>query len=150
MVKRCAWGIFNCDSRYKENKCIKDVTWWPIIKQKTRLRENLQWVKACNRKHFTVKKVDKHAVACGKHFLEGRHTATYPVLLIVGSPSKTQSKPTRRIPLRKTATQLHRIIQSLLRVQMQILKAYPVPQHLILQNTLTLRTMIPMQMKVRK
>ena len=108
MVKRCAWGTCNSDSRYKDKEYMKDVTFWPIPKPKTRLRETLQWVKACNRKHFTVKNVDKHAYVCSKHFPEGRPTANYPFPLTAGSsPSQTQSKPTRKIPVRKIATQLH-------------------------------------------
>nr|XP_022324443.1 uncharacterized protein LOC111125196 [Crassostrea virginica]XP_022324444.1 uncharacterized protein LOC111125196 [Crassostrea virginica] len=107
MVKRCAWGTCNSDSRYKDKEYMKDVTFWPIPKPKTRLRETLQWFKACNRKHFTVKNVDKHAYVCIKHFREGCPTANYPIPLTAGSPSQTQSKPTRKISVRKIATQLH-------------------------------------------
>ena len=95
MVKRCAWGTCKSDSRYKDKEYMKDVIFWPIRKPKTPLRETLQWVKACNRKHFTVKNVDKHAYVCIKHFPEGRPTANYiyPIPLTDGSP-QTQSKPT--------------------------------------------------------
>ncbi|XP_078319402.1 uncharacterized protein LOC144620957 [Crassostrea virginica] len=108
MVKRCEWGTCNSDSKHKDKEYMKDVTFWPIPKPKTRLRETLQWVKACNRKHLTVKNIDKHAYVCSKHFPEGRPTANYPIPLTAGSsPSQTQSKPTRKIPVRKIATQLH-------------------------------------------
>lgn len=99
MVKRCAWGTCNSDSRYKDKEYMRDVTFWPIPKPKTRLRETLVWVKACNRKNFTVKNVNKHAYVCSKHFVEGQPTEKYPYPVIAGSSS--QGKPLRKPPTKK-------------------------------------------------
>ena len=75
---------------------MKDVTFFPIPKPKTRQSETLEWAKACNRKDFTFKNVNKHSYVCSKHFVDGRPTAQFPCPVIAGATSKQQTKLPKR------------------------------------------------------
>ncbi|XP_033729667.1 uncharacterized protein LOC117318834 [Pecten maximus] len=98
MVKRCAWGTCNSDSRYQDRHHMKDVVFYPIPKPKSRREESSKWVHACSRKNFTVKDVNKHSYACGKHFVDGRPTDRNPFPTKAGH-SSTTFRPRRRPPL---------------------------------------------------
>ena len=99
MVKRCAWGTCKSDTRYSEREYMKEVTFFPIPKPKTRLEECKIWVKACGRKNFTVDNVTKHSYICSKHFVENRPTEKYPHPVTAGS--KENVKPCRKPPTKR-------------------------------------------------
>lgn len=106
MVKRCAWGTCNSDTRYKDKEYMKDVEFWPVPKPKTRLHDTKIWVQACGRKSFTVANVNKHAYVCSKHFVDGRPTDVHPYPVRADARGRVVSarKPPVRRELYTTCT----------------------------------------------
>lgn len=71
MVKTCAWGTCNNDTRYPER--VENVRFIPFPKPKTNSAKCLRWIKACGRPHnqLNVSKIDRHKFVCSKHFEGG-------------------------------------------------------------------------------
>ena len=70
MVKRCAWGTCNSDTRYperlvnKEGKSVRFYSFPPLKKQGERRKA---WIRACCRgDHFIC---SKDSYICGLHFI---------------------------------------------------------------------------------
>jgi hypothetical protein len=66
MVKICAWGTCNSDTRYPDR--VKDVTFVPFPKPKTNFDKCLRWVRACGRPHnqLNPQKITRHTYVCSK------------------------------------------------------------------------------------
>ena len=67
MVKRCAWGTCNSDSRYPE-RLEGGVVFIPFPKPKSNSEKCRLWIKLCGRPQtqLNTSKIDKHSFVCSK------------------------------------------------------------------------------------
>ncbi|XP_062592854.1 uncharacterized protein LOC134254346 isoform X1 [Saccostrea cucullata] len=94
MVKRCAFGLCNSDSRYPARN--KGVIFYPFPKPKTDIDKCRRWIKACNRPHkqLNVDRITKNTYVCSKHFMNGcGPTPTYPDPIPLTSSTPKPSRP---------------------------------------------------------
>ena len=77
MVKRCCFGTCNTDTRYPEH--VKNGTFFPFPKPKTRLQTCLRWIKACGRPHeqFNVNTITKDTYICSRVIKTFLHIVWY-------------------------------------------------------------------------
>uniref|UniRef100_A0A8W8NT97 THAP-type domain-containing protein n=1 Tax=Magallana gigas TaxID=29159 RepID=A0A8W8NT97_MAGGI len=66
MVKTCAWGRCNSDTRRPER--IQGVHFIPFPKPKTQKDRCLRWIKACGRPHYQLNesRINRHTFVCTK------------------------------------------------------------------------------------
>ncbi|XP_062577807.1 uncharacterized protein LOC134239658 [Saccostrea cucullata] len=79
MVKTCAYGKCNSDTRYPER--IQGVRFIPFPKPKTQKDKCLRWIRACGRPHYQLNesRIDRHTFICTKHFMDSSGpTGEYP------------------------------------------------------------------------
>ena len=76
MVKRCAWGTCNSDTRYPERT--PGVQFYPFPKPKTKSERCLAWIRRCNRPadQLNVANINKHKYLYSKGKATSRPMST--------------------------------------------------------------------------
>ncbi|KAF1392510.1 hypothetical protein PFLUV_G00028760 [Perca fluviatilis] len=79
MVKRCAWGTCNSDTRYPE-RLGDGVYFLPVPKPHLNPDKCLLWIKLCGRpqQQLNVNKINKDVYICSKHFVNGGPSTEFP------------------------------------------------------------------------
>ncbi|KAJ8387991.1 hypothetical protein AAFF_G00147820 [Aldrovandia affinis] len=79
MVKCCAWGKCNSDTRYPD-RFEGDIRFFPFIKPKSNPEKCRLWIKLCGRPHtqLNTSKINRHSFVCSKHFVNGKPSPEYP------------------------------------------------------------------------
>ncbi|KAG5285135.1 hypothetical protein AALO_G00034470 [Alosa alosa] len=92
MVKRCAWGICNTDTRFPE-RLEGGVRFFPFPKPKSNPDK-------CPHSQLNPSRINKHTFVCSKHFVNGEPSpeSPNPVPAIPGGGSAVKS---RRLPTKR-------------------------------------------------
>ncbi|KAL4217099.1 hypothetical protein ACF0H5_023554 [Mactra antiquata] len=84
MVKRCAYGVCNTDSRYSD-RITNGIYFVPFPKPKTNIEKCKRWLRLCGRPQDQLNLTiladhskAKHIYVCSKHFIDGKPTLENP------------------------------------------------------------------------
>lgn len=132
MVKTCAWGRCNSNTRRPER--IQGVRFIPFPKPKTQKDKCLRWIKACGRPHYQLNesRINRHTFVCTKHFVDPiGPTAGYPDKI----PSDGSNITKSRLHLRERSGPYHNIHQNSCTdvQQLQVINVQPRPKNILMR-----------------
>lgn len=99
VVKRCAWGQCDADSRYPDR--YPGISFIPFPKPLRQLAKCLRWIRACSRPHtqLSVDTIRHWTYICSRHFVDGMPTEENPDP-VSAVPSESDHTKKRKLPNR--------------------------------------------------